>query len=66
MTDNESTSTDITPVDDAEKIKDAGKTKEKPVEKPTGIHHVIVNGKVAVEDEEITGERGGTVLRREN
>jgi N-acyl-D-amino-acid deacylase len=31
---------------------------------PAGIHYVIVNGKVAVENGELTGEKGGQVLRR--
>ena len=29
-----------------------------------GMHHVIVNGKVALKDGELTGERSGQVLRR--
>lgn len=34
MTENKPTSTEITPVEDAEKIKDTGKTEKKPAEKP--------------------------------
>ena len=29
-----------------------------------GMRHVIVNGKVALKDGELTGERSGQVLRR--
>jgi hypothetical protein len=31
---------------------------------PIGIHYVIVNGKVVVEDGELTGEKSGEVIRR--
>ena len=31
---------------------------------PAGIHYVIVNGKVVVENGELTGEKSGEVIRR--
>lgn len=39
-------------------------TYDQPSRHPTGIHHVIVNGRVAVRDGEETGERAGQLLRR--
>ncbi len=44
------------------KIEDTS-TFEEPVSLPKGIHHVVVNGRVAVCDGEPTGERAGKVLR---
>ncbi|MEI3606576.1 D-aminoacylase [Pseudogracilibacillus sp. SE30717A] len=38
-------------------------TFEDPLREPEGIHHVIVNGKVTVQDGELTGGFGGQVLR---
>ena len=35
-----------------------------PNQTAVGMHHVIVNGKMAVKDGELTGERSGEVLRR--
>ena len=35
-----------------------------PARYPTGIHHVIVNGRVAILDGAETGERAGRLLRR--
>lgn len=40
-------------------------TSENPYQYPSGIPFVIVNGKMAVESGEYTGNRSGTVLRRE-
>jgi N-acyl-D-amino-acid deacylase len=31
---------------------------------PTGIHYVIVNGRVVVENGALTGEKSGKVIRR--
>jgi len=39
-------------------------TYKEPRRKPKGIKYVIVNGVVEVEDGELTGKRGGRVLRR--
>ena len=44
------------------KVKDTS-TFEAPVSLPEGIHHVVVNGQVAVRDGEPTGVRSGKVLR---
>jgi len=48
---------------DLENIKDTA-TYENPKQYPDGVKMVVVNGKVAVEDGELTGERAGQVLRR--
>jgi N-acyl-D-amino-acid deacylase len=40
-------------------------TFEEPVQTPTGIRHVIVNGTPVVRDGEVTGARPGRALRRE-
>lgn len=37
---------------------------EKPTEKPKGISHVIVDGKIAVEDNKIKASRLGRIIRR--
>jgi len=39
-------------------------TFENPYQFPKGIKYVLVNGKIAVEDENITGEKAGHVLKR--
>jgi len=44
------------------KVEDTS-TFEEPVSLPIGIHHVVVNGQVAVRDGELTGVRAGKVLR---
>ena len=46
-----------------ERIKDTA-TYEHPQQYPEGIEMVIVNGRVAVEKGELTGERAGRVLRK--
>ncbi len=38
-------------------------TYEQPRQYPVGIPHVVVNGRLAVENGELTGERAGTALR---
>ncbi|HCJ10689.1 MAG TPA: aminoacylase, partial [Clostridiales bacterium] len=48
---------------DPETISDRATVKE-PYLAPTGIKLVLVNGRVAVDDGEVTGERAGRVLRR--
>jgi N-acyl-D-aspartate/D-glutamate deacylase len=35
-----------------------------PDRRPEGIHHVVLNGKLAVEDGRFSGRRLGTVLRK--
>jgi N-acyl-D-amino-acid deacylase len=42
---------------------DQGTTFE-PNQTAVGMHHVVVNGKVALKDGGLTGERSGQVLRR--
>jgi N-acyl-D-aspartate/D-glutamate deacylase len=37
---------------------------DNPARDPDGIHHVLVNGRLAVRDGRLTGERAGVVLRR--
>ncbi|HNU96938.1 MAG TPA: amidohydrolase family protein [Candidatus Portnoybacteria bacterium] len=44
-------------------ISDKG-TFENPYQFPTGIKYVIVNGELAVENEQITGKKTGQVLKR--
>lgn len=39
-------------------------TYERPRAKPTGVHHVLVNGTFAVWEGSVTGDRAGRVLRR--
>lgn len=48
---------------DPETFADQGTTFE-PNQTAAGMHHVIVNGKIALKDGELTGERSGQVLRR--
>jgi len=48
---------------DAERVKDEA-TFEDPHRYPTGIHHVLVNGKTVVEGGVHTGARSGAILRR--
>lgn len=48
-----------------EEIKDMA-TFENPHQYPKGIYHVIVNGKMAVENGNITGLRSGKILKRQN
>jgi len=48
---------------DPEEIIDAADF-ENPIEKPKGISHVIINGEIAVEDNEIKNSRLGRVIRR--
>ena len=48
---------------DSETFADQGTTFE-PNQTAAGMHHVIVNGKIALKDGELTGERSGQVLRR--
>ena len=48
---------------DPEKFADRGTTFE-PNRTAAGMVHVVVNGAVALEDGELTGARGGQVLRR--
>jgi N-acyl-D-amino-acid deacylase len=54
-------SADIT-IFDPEKVSDRA-TYENPVQFPTGVEYVIVNGEVTVENGEHTGVRNGRVLR---
>jgi len=39
-------------------------TYDDPLQKPEGISYVLVNGKVAVKDGEVTGVSSGRLLRR--
>jgi N-acyl-D-amino-acid deacylase len=48
---------------DPDRIKDTA-TYDNPQQYPEGIEMVVVNGKMAVEKGELTGERAGVVLRR--
>ena len=48
---------------DPEIINDAA-TINKPYQYPVGLEHVLVNGKIALENGEITGERAGKVLKK--
>jgi N-acyl-D-amino-acid deacylase len=48
---------------DPERVSDTA-TYERPMSDPVGIELVVVNGKVAVDRGELTGERAGRVLRR--
>jgi N-acyl-D-amino-acid deacylase len=48
---------------DPKTVKDRA-TYEEPLREPEGIQHVIVNGQVAVEASQFTGETAGVVIRR--
>jgi N-acyl-D-amino-acid deacylase len=48
---------------DPGKIRDMA-TFDNPFQKPEGIHHVLVNGTLAVRDGRLTGKLGGMALRR--
>ncbi|MFA1820903.1 amidohydrolase family protein [Virgibacillus oceani] len=48
---------------DPKTVKDHA-TYEEPLREPEGIKHVLVNGQVAVEDSQYTGETAGAVIRR--
>ena len=50
---------------DAQSTSDTA-TFEDPLNYPTGIHHVLVNGKVVVDEGQHTGAKPGRVLRRTN
>lgn len=47
---------------DPDKVEDKA-TFEDPLQEPVGIHYVLVNGRIAVQDGDITDERNGKVLR---
>jgi len=48
---------------DAARVRDTA-TYENPWSFPEGVHHVLVNGQLAVEDGVVTGARNGQVIRR--
>ena len=48
---------------DPETVMDQG-TFQEPHQKPTGIHHVLVNGELAVEEGKVAGAGSGRVLKR--
>ena len=49
---------------DPDTIKDNA-TYEDPLQEPSGIHYVLVNGEITVEDGKFLGVTAGTVIRRE-
>jgi N-acyl-D-amino-acid deacylase len=55
---------DIT-IFDSERIIDTA-TYKKPRKKPKGIHHVLVNGKITINNGKYLGERAGRVIKSKN